>query len=516
MRILSIAIISLLLFSCSDNQQKKQTAIEQKEIQQEPIQKEQIKEEVIELPEPNQNNIEYAQLDSTISEDIKNLDKTFISTPFYVNLKGRNFYIICTGKYNYKIERFNGTLKYGLANDSLTVLLEPEYDKIYNPNLTIEDCFEIERNSKIGLVNYRTGDILQPQFDCILPSSNEPNEIAYGLKDGQWFKIQNSEISLPVEIAFDPIPILRTLSFNIKNVGENMMFDSYWEYYEDDANEGRGVVLIPSYVSYLGLLDRDYTDIILPDQEGRIDFGTKEVRLSTSYKRSLSDKLVAFLVSAYESGIGARGYHREAKQLVVHNEATNSLYTTHLATLSESDYFCGEANYRFVNDSIIEVKVNSREYRNRAQRYEFETNFIYHKIEEDGSIKELKSIRYYDFTKFILIDESNFKGCFAWRISNASYSDEHNMWVADHLSIEDLDIMRNEIFAEYGYKFKSEKWQKYFSKQPWYTPKYDDVNDMLTEIDKANVKFILKIKEQMERNEDSFRNKRPTKYVAAG
>ena len=43
--------------------------------------------------------------------------------------------------------------------------------------------------------------------------------------------------------------------------------------------------------------------------------------------------------------------------------------------------------------------------------------------------------------------------------------------------------MRNEIFAEYGYRFKSEDWSNYFSQKSWYSPRYDDVNDQLTEID---------------------------------
>ena len=289
-----------------------------------------------------------------------------------------------------------------------------------------------------------------------------------------------------------------------------MMFDSYWEFYEDDANEGRGVVVVPSYISYLGILENDYTDVILPDQKDRVDFGSEHARVNTSYRRSLSSKLMAFFVSIYESGIDARGYQTESKQLIVHNKESNSLNSIELGASSMYDYFCGEANYRFVNDSIIEVKGS------KSGRYKFETNFTYHKIDEDGTIKRLTSNRYYDFTKFIFINENNFRGCFAWSIQDASYADEHNMWIADHLSIEDLDIMRNEIFAEYGYKFKTEKWQKHFSEQTWYNPKYDDVNDRLTEIDKANVKLILEIKEQMKEDEEGFRNKRPTKYVAAG
>jgi hypothetical protein len=67
-----------------------------------------------------------------------------------------------------------------------------------------------------------------------------------------------------------------------------------------------------------------------------------------------------------------------------------------------------------------------------------------------------------------------------------------------HYSINELDIMRNEIFADYGYNFKSEKWQEYFSQFSWYKPKYDNVDDQLTEIDKHNIKVILKQKEEIE------------------
>ncbi|WP_461630272.1 YARHG domain-containing protein [Labilibaculum euxinus] len=55
-----------------------------------------------------------------------------------------------------------------------------------------------------------------------------------------------------------------------------------------------------------------------------------------------------------------------------------------------------------------------------------------------------------------------------------------------------LDIMRNEIFASHGYIFKTEKWKEYFTDKIWYIPKYYDVNDKLSIIEKINVKNILK------------------------
>jgi len=58
------------------------------------------------------------------------------------------------------------------------------------------------------------------------------------------------------------------------------------------------------------------------------------------------------------------------------------------------------------------------------------------------------------------------------------------------ISKQNLRIMRNEIFARHGYIFKSDDLKEHFGNQSWYTPKYADVNSMLTSIEQKNVKFI--------------------------
>ena len=57
-------------------------------------------------------------------------------------------------------------------------------------------------------------------------------------------------------------------------------------------------------------------------------------------------------------------------------------------------------------------------------------------------------------------------------------------------SPEELKIMRNEIFARHGLKFTTEAMKTYFAVQDWYTPQYNNVDSMLTDIEKANVAFI--------------------------
>jgi hypothetical protein len=54
----------------------------------------------------------------------------------------------------------------------------------------------------------------------------------------------------------------------------------------------------------------------------------------------------------------------------------------------------------------------------------------------------------------------------------------------------DLKIMRNEIYARRGYIFKTDDMKNYFNQQRWYKPRYINVEPMLTEMEKKNVKFI--------------------------
>lgn len=75
-------------------------------------------------------------------------------------------------------------------------------------------------------------------------------------------------------------------------------------------------------------------------------------------------------------------------------------------------------------------------------------------------------------------------------------------------SASELRIMRNEIFARYGYIFESEDLAEYFDTKIWYNPKYPNVDDKLTEVDKANIKRFLKFENlaKQDSNDPSISN----------
>jgi len=54
----------------------------------------------------------------------------------------------------------------------------------------------------------------------------------------------------------------------------------------------------------------------------------------------------------------------------------------------------------------------------------------------------------------------------------------------------ELKIMKNEIYARHGYIFKTPELRSYFESQSWYKPLYDDVSDLISNIERENAAFI--------------------------
>lgn len=65
--------------------------------------------------------------------------------------------------------------------------------------------------------------------------------------------------------------------------------------------------------------------------------------------------------------------------------------------------------------------------------------------------------------------------------------------IFDLLPKKNLRILRNCIFAKYGYTFKSADLQKVFSQQEWYKPTSGKVDDKLTDNDKIIIDYILSL-----------------------
>jgi len=59
-----------------------------------------------------------------------------------------------------------------------------------------------------------------------------------------------------------------------------------------------------------------------------------------------------------------------------------------------------------------------------------------------------------------------------------------------NMSLWDLKVMRNEIFARHGFIFKTYEMRDYFNRQSWYQALYDNVDNMLSQTEKSNIELI--------------------------
>jgi len=65
------------------------------------------------------------------------------------------------------------------------------------------------------------------------------------------------------------------------------------------------------------------------------------------------------------------------------------------------------------------------------------------------------------------------------------------------LSLHELRLLRNEIYARHGRMFRAEWLQQYFFSQPWYTPDENFKDEELSGNDKVNVETIVKYENQI-------------------
>jgi YARHG domain len=69
---------------------------------------------------------------------------------------------------------------------------------------------------------------------------------------------------------------------------------------------------------------------------------------------------------------------------------------------------------------------------------------------------------------------------------------------------QDLEFMRNEIFARHGYCFKKKKLRQEFEMEDWYVPNTVDIKGFLTDVEKKNIELIKRYEKYAEEYGDEY------------
>lgn len=426
---------------------------------------------------------------------------------FYSAYNNQNYYYVVKGTYN-NIENKDKTFTIGILNDLFEEIVPVEFDKIYNIGTIRAGTVVVEKNGLRGLYALSGKKLVETKYDALYPSDKE-NVLAqfklgnnYGWVDMKGQERVGKTISPHKELGESPLEsqLIKNWEFSSKTM--NLLIDA--KYYPPS-----GYIITPSYIFDLGFLPAQLPALSVVNYG---DMDLDEATFKVKATKSFGKGILAVIVGFFETGPDARDYFVDDQtKLILMDE---NMQPVSNLTLQNGDDECNTSKeyYKFYGDTLIEImQGDGLDYPYHSLR-----GYKYFALDKFGNTTELKTNRFFKYTKFVKIDKNYFYGCYTRSLGFREDAPIQIMEKWKHLSIEDLDFMRNEIFADYGYKFKSKKWQKLFGKYSWYKPMYDNVDEFLTEIDRYNIEVILRMKSIMKGHEDGYLKKETYEDNQAG
>lgn len=415
---------------------------------------------------------------------------------------------------NYLFYVQNGNRK-GVVNKEGKILIPLVYSKIYSPGGTVKGLIEVEKGDERGLYDF-SGNLAVPvkyqsiypvNYDDVLVQVRLGNQYGVVTKEGN--EVFDTTGLVDDEFFKSPYLNKKAQDWKFDVNAEHILFLQPVDYvrYQNDVIDGRAVVITPSYLMELDFYPEKIQGIIM---ETNADFGVAESKAEVKEVKSLWGNIVAAFTEYYEIGLDARGYETEKNNLITVNEKGEIVSKVEFYQPYIPFSPCGKDkkvfSTRFIDSSLFEVKSyayfggrNTKD----TNYYDAHDEYFYYRIKPNGKIEKLETNRRYAFTKYVAINESYLKGCFSSLINN-EYGAQNNAKVRENLSLEDVLVMKNEIYADYGYIFTDAKWRDYFKKKQWYKAELSDIEPILAEADRHNLAFINTIIEDMQANPDAY------------
>ncbi len=481
-------------------------------------------------------------LSKNMLANIRSLREDYGDVLAYSEWDGILYYYIASkplkGKYNVFSKENLDDAKIGLVMGNGQLVLQPLYDKIYNPNTTVIGGIVTEKGGLRGLFMPERSLYIEPTYDQIYPSSVD-SVLAYVKKKGELgYLNQDGE---EVMDGYMQDMLASIMNWQVSNEDANfvdvLMIDDAYTFKTDERLESaNGVMLLPSYINEWGLEENGENDLIPTGKDDLYYEGTYTNSVEVSEVQEVSTGIWALVTDFMDHGIGIRSdYIRTKKYLVTVDNSNTPIEKIKLSDASDDVYALCNINAKIKiidqrvknTDTQEEIISSAQPYNlvietytqgalNGYDKYDEAVSYSYIGVKYDGKTEQMATARIWDCTKFVFMDESYFKGCFAQGMNERDEHGRSTIQITQHLAAEDLDIMRNEIYAEYGYRFKSDKWDKYFANKPWYTPRFDNVDDQLNPYEKHNIALIVKMKQELLNSGDELLQTRRSQYSAAG
>lgn len=423
--------------------------------------------------------------------------------------------------------RFDDKVRFSLIDEKGNELLPMTCQEIANPGFTVKDYVEYKEDGKYGLFNYAKNEKIEARYDLIYPSKIM-EYVAIGERDGNLYKIYAD--GKEKKMADDENPpnyynLLKEFRYNYSSKFFGIWYgtEDFQEYTEHpEYIYPAGMVMAPSFLSKLEVIPATIRSIMVKGD-------TTDMTAVKQVKRN--ENVTAMTTSYYDYFGESRGYSEKSLRLTTIGKKNKFKETVVLYAYDEYSEPHDQKNLPqaiFLNDSLIEVRnfvtrEIEEEYFSLMPYWQY-TKYEYYSIEADGDIVQLGQ-GFYPMISAIKLSRAHFKGEFAQSLSEfelieRGFTEEEVQGTGDlrtnHLSAADLEFMINELYAYKGMKFTDTELTNYFSQFSWYKPKYKNVDNKLTDIEKTNIRMIKNLIKDIKANPGKFITENASPYIEAG
>lgn len=401
---------------------------------------------------------------------------------------------------------------YGLLDQNGKTLLKTEYERIGNPGFYGDQLVETKKDGKYGIFNYTTKIEIETKYDYLIPSKVK-EYIVFGFRNGKLMKIRHNGEEREYRETDNLIDFYALFEKNLlakdnKNWcpwmhTSGLLYEKEFNYYNSLKES---ILFVPSFV---GSLKSFYND--------RHHFNNDdEAKYKISTKKEGADfySFVTNLYTMTTESRGAEDYEAKAYSINKKTQERKTYPLFHYSSYStqhcEKEY---EPTWKWRNDSVIEIR-EWFEFDKKEEDVIATTRVWALVVSKNGKMTPMTNGKY-AFASVYLLKPSDFKGCF---VRPATFEQYQQSPIFDpefleaqvglytnHLTVEELELMKNEIYARHGKEFTG-KLKSYFRKQNWYEVRSDYSEKDLTDIERKNITLINQTISKLKKQGDKLLN----------
>ena len=431
------------------------------------------------------------------------LKKQYDSVIWFSHIKNETWYYVTNGKWFFNEVQTDAVVPYkmGLVGPDLKLVIPVEYSLVHTIGTTFENLIEVEKDNKKGFYDLKGKIVVPVEYEHIFPvNATEGIAVLNTGNDFYWLK-NDYTISEKVDLKIgDVLEMLKQdKAFTLKQGSADHIT-------EFNSRYDHGSIYIPS--SYL--VDLNFLPSV-KTFENPLRRNVAWEGVSTNYTvktddatepSSGNDWLKTTFYSIRDYFLGGRSEFYDKKNLVVVDRKNNRFLAVDVYADYDEDaaeQLCQvPVRFRALTDSLYEIRSAGRlevDLYDTAKYVFGGTSYSYFTI-RNNKLVPLETNRRFAFTKYTRMDDSYLGGCYEMYTRKGEKSEKTKL---GYLNTELLEWIKNDIYADYAYKFTNKRWAEimeggmaYYQKGGDYNDKHysKNVEDSLTAIDKYNIDFI--------------------------